>query len=175
MRNIKKFIHDRSGVAAIEFALILPVLLSFLLGVVVVYDVLGVKKDAGYANDTMADLTARRSTVDDDAINQTFAIGNGLLPGGGARFASRFRLSSIEFVDGDFDVMWSKTYGGIETLTQDMLILMDLPSLSEFDTLIIAETEIDFEPTFGLLDIGLQTYRFTAYRRPRFVELINYE
>ncbi|MBL1241050.1 MAG: pilus assembly protein, partial [OCS116 cluster bacterium] len=167
MKIIYKFIHNKSGVVAIEFALILPVLLGFLLGVVVIYDALRVSSDAAYANDTMADLTARRSIVNATSIGQTFAIGKGLLPGGGDRFTWRSRLSSIEFVDNKYAVMWSKTAGDIEKLTKEMVEAMSLPSLSEFDTLIIAETEVDFVPMFNISDIGQQTYHYLSYRRPR--------
>lgn len=73
MKNlIKKFINLKDGVAAVEFALIVPVMLTMYVGVVEAGNFLSVNRKVTTAAATMADLVARAAHIDDDEIELMF-------------------------------------------------------------------------------------------------------
>ena len=64
----KKYIHDRRGTAAVEAALIMPVLLFMYMGIVDLGNALVVNKKAVSAAQIASDLLARQEIVDDADI-----------------------------------------------------------------------------------------------------------
>ena len=64
MRRIgRRFRRDRSAIAAVEFALILPIMLTLYFGIVEVGDALVVDRKVTHVTSTICDLVAQSKTV----------------------------------------------------------------------------------------------------------------
>lgn len=72
LRLLRKARAAESGLAAVEFALILPALLALVFGAIEVTNVLIVKTDTTNVASTAADLIAQESTVSDADVTNVF-------------------------------------------------------------------------------------------------------
>jgi Flp pilus assembly protein TadG len=70
----RSFVRDRSGVAAVEFGLIAPVLLVMLVGVIEVTRAVSIDRRFGQVTAMVADLLAREPVVDDDMVEGIYGI-----------------------------------------------------------------------------------------------------
>jgi Flp pilus assembly protein TadG len=72
-RRLPGFGRDRKGVAAVEFALILPVMALLYVGVVEVTHAISANRKVIAAASALGDLTAQASNIDDTEMNNVFA------------------------------------------------------------------------------------------------------
>ena len=69
----RKFLRSQSGVSAIEFAIILPVMVTMFLGMAEVSNYIEMSRRASSLASTAADLVAQEAIVDNADINDVFA------------------------------------------------------------------------------------------------------
>ena len=79
LNTTRKFKADRSGLAAVEFALVLPILLVMVFGSIEVTNVLTVKTDVTNITSAAADLVAQESTIGDTDMTNIFSAMNALI------------------------------------------------------------------------------------------------
>jgi Flp pilus assembly protein TadG len=72
LKRLAEFPAARGGLAAVEFALVLPLLLVLVFGAIEVTSLLVVKADTSSVASTAADLIAQESTVTDDDMTNVF-------------------------------------------------------------------------------------------------------
>lgn len=71
--SLRRFGADRKGVAAVEFAVILPVFLILLVGMIELTTVLSVDRKVGRIGSSVADLIARETEVNSAMMNDLFS------------------------------------------------------------------------------------------------------
>jgi Flp pilus assembly protein TadG len=69
---IRRFRSDKRGVSAVEFALILPVMLLLYAGTVEISEALSVDRKVNQLSATVGDLVAQRMTMNTTEINNIF-------------------------------------------------------------------------------------------------------
>lgn len=77
--TVADLLHDRRGLAAVEFAMILPVMLVTLFGLIGVTSAISINRKVTLISRTLSDLTSQGTTVDDGKIANFFAIGKFML------------------------------------------------------------------------------------------------
>jgi len=163
-------LKDRRGVAASEFALILPVLILLLFGTAELGNALLLDKKITSAAQTAADLVAQQKTVSNAEITNIFMAIDYIISPYSAAAASYNIASVVTDEDGVVSIGWQKYRGG--TAIDEF----DLPDglISENDSVIIAIVTYTYSPLFSDLITGSFTITDTAYLRPRITSKVKF-
>ncbi len=93
---LKRFRHDRRGVAAVEFAILAPVLLTTYFGIAELTQALMADRRVSTVASSIGDLTAQASTVTPAQLTDIFNIGVTLMqPYSTAGQTLNMRLTSV--------------------------------------------------------------------------------
>lgn len=162
------FVRDHSGVAAVEFALIAPLLIAFYLGFTELCAGFMAQKRVSHVSSLVADLVAQGQVMSADDIDDMFAIGNVIMkPFPAADLEQRVR--SITLVDGVAQVNWSHETSDV---FPDGPVNLPDGLLEEDQSLVMSEALYDFHSPIGnLLPIGTKL-RAQYYLRPRVVDQV---
>jgi Flp pilus assembly protein TadG len=144
-----RFLGDRRGVAALEFALIAPTILLLYLGSIEVTMELDVNKDLGRATSMVADLVTQQQTITRADITNIMAIASAtMLPY--QRDSPQIKITSIDVpVSGPAKVVWSRqTKNGVESTpyAAGSTVSINANLLIPGTTMIRVETNIAYVP-----------------------------
>jgi Flp pilus assembly protein TadG len=174
-KRVRLFGQDKRGVAAIEFAFVLPVMLTFFLGLVELGQALGCRADVQNMASTGSDLIAQESTVTTgDLANVYAALGAMLYPYPTA--GTQITISSI--VDsgtaGTGKVAWSCTQGGTKLATNSNWTLPNssLITAGGGGSVILTQISYNYSATMSQIFVGNVTWTNTFYTKPRNVAKI---
>lgn len=150
-RSLSKFRIARAGVAAVEFALVLPIMVLLYLGLVEVTFGVNVDRKLTILSRTIADLTGRVQNVSDADLNTIFGAGLSVM----APYSSNdvgMRLSSVVIreVSGELQarVCWSDGRNLAARAPNEVIPVPDgfnAPNTS----FILAEVRMVYTPMFG--------------------------
>ncbi len=152
-RIAARFGGDRRGVAAVEFALIVPIMLVLLIGSVEFNRIFTLDRKVGQAAASVADLVAQVSSISSSDLNDVLKISGAILdpyPESGIKLVvSSLRVKG----SGKTEVMWSR---GLNTAkwSTGAAPPVSVPSglTEEKDTyLIVAHTTYTYQPLFATL------------------------
>lgn len=175
-----KFAEDCRAVAALEFALVVPFMLFFMIGATATYDMMQGSKNYSKVTNILVDLVTREtSEFNDTKFDTIVATAEVLMGDYGDVDDLTITISSIENVfDTDDDptltVDWSKSnVVGVE-LTNAELPQFDLPSVPEGDTIIMVQVSGTYSPYIITDIINAIEFERHAIRRPRFLVKLDY-
>lgn len=180
--DLARFTHralaDVRGVAAVEFALLLPVMLTLYIGAVEVTQALSADRKIVLLTRTTGDLTTQSSRVspaDLDAIlNASTAVLAPLAPS-----SAKIRLTSVAItgsgssdpkVPNKASVCWSYQRNWTTWSTGTLLDTNILPTALRGDvgtSLIMAEVQFPYKPVIGYVLTGTMTLSEKIFMRPR--------
>lgn len=169
-----RFWKDESGVAAVELALILPVLVALLLGVVDSGNALLLSKKAMTASNIVADLITRNRTVTQAQIDDSLAAARmALAPYSTATLG--VDIASIQYTGAGNtpSILWRQTDN--MTANPDVLTIADGLGVAG-EGVVIVTTEYDFTPVFlhGMFgNFTMQEVSITRGRRGPIVSKTN--
>ena len=161
--------RDRRGMSAVEFAMILPLLLLLYVGVAETGNLLTVYRRTATVTSTAADLTAQTKTVSNSDLNDIISASSSII----APYSPEPLRLVISSVVADHNnngkVTWSYANKGA---TRAVNSSYDVPAgLTEAgSSVIVAELTYDFKPLVGLSEIfspGEFQMKRTFYARPR--------
>jgi Flp pilus assembly protein TadG len=171
LTRLRHFIRAKSGLAALEFALLAPMMVFLLFGSVELIDALGANRRAQNAASSLADVVARDTEVDDDEIAGLWSAFDILMyPDGGDTMQACITSISIDD-QGTPIVQWSEAHNGYSpcpAATAGLTAAMRTPGSS----LIVAATTYSYTPPLNFLFAGPVNMRHTVYRRSRLVDPI---
>jgi len=188
-KNIKNIVKsavrlkDDSGAVAMEFALIMPVLIAFYFGGVSMYDAMRASHQTATVAVTLADLSTRVIDMNDDKRDALFNSGRALMSKWPSETDYSISITSIinptEANNGDPDVLravsWSEATDESAKLTDADLPRFDLPTIAEGDSLVIIEVKGTYRPQHSILGTqGNFDITRSSVRRPRFVSEVHY-
>lgn len=162
-----KFLHylrDESGLAAVESALIFPILLTLLLGVFDLGNAILANQKSIRASQVVADLITRDSTVDDLAISEAIEAGRlALTPFDTDDFG--VDVISIRFdEDASAEIVWRETVG----MSPYENVLNDVSALAQANGgVVMVMVNYQFTPTFGEFITGTINMSERAFTRGR--------
>lgn len=162
-----KFLHraaaDREGAAAVEFALVFPVLFVLQIGAAEALEAYQAQRAVAHIAAAMADITAQNRTISTAELDDILAASTALIhPFPSVKLQKR--VSSVSNVGGSIGPPdW--------TVKKDFTVTtpVSVPAgyLQTGESAIVTDVIYDFTPSFGLFMPA--TIRFTkhAYVRPR--------
>jgi Flp pilus assembly protein TadG len=163
-----KFRSSRHGVAAVEFALIVPVMLLLLLGTFEVSQAIAAKRKAVLTASTVANIVTQYTNISasqtmPDILNASASV---LIP-----FSSNNAIVVVSCISIDAQgiakIAWSQALpsGDARTVGQIVTVpaALDVPSTS----LIFGETTYAYTPVVDFMNLGTSNLYSSVYMLPR--------
>jgi len=172
-QRLLKFSRAKSGLAALEFAIIAPLLMvPLLLGSVDLIDVMGANKRAQNAAASLADVVARDTEVSDAEIAGLWRGLEVLMypndPG-----AMEIRLTSVSIINASTArVIWSEAHGGMSPRQVGSTVSLDSRMMQVGTSVIMAESVYKYDAPLGFLFQNQVQMTHDAFRRSRLVDPI---
>ncbi len=162
---------DERGVSAVEFALLLPLMLSLYLGAVEISQAIGADRKVTLTARTVADLIAQVSSVNNAGMTNSLNASSSVM----APFPTtnlKVTVSSLTIdAQGKATVAWSDTLNGTARATGSTVTLpsaLAVPNTS----LVFSEVQYAYTPTIGYVMTGSLTLKDYIYMRPRLSDTI---
>ncbi|VAW13692.1 hypothetical protein MNBD_ALPHA11-840 [hydrothermal vent metagenome] len=177
-KKILSLRHSSEAVAAVEFALILPVLMMLYMGSIEVSQVISVDRKMAVATGALGDLVAQSDEqLDEDVLDDFFeAVGLILTPFPADNLK---QLVTLVFVDedGDTEVVWSVGYNGAVAKEVDSTYTLpaEIIAIASETYVVVAETQLEYEPWGGYVLPGNFNLYKQFFHLPRFgveIELV---
>ena len=173
---LRHFRRDKNGLAAVEFALILPAMLVLFFGVTEVSQMLDARAAVTNIVSVTADLVAQKSTVTQNDVSEVFGAAKTMLYPHDAT-AAHIKVSSIVYdtvskslTSGK--VAWScakhdvpRNVGDTVTLPEEMMTVGG--------SVIVSEITYDYSSPVSKLVVGAFSMKNTFYTKPRRVMSIS--
>lgn len=161
-----RFAADCRGISAVEFAVLMPVMLTLLLGSVEASQGIAADRKVELTAHTLADLASQYTDV-------TNAVMTNILNAGAAIIAPYPAANLKEVVSeiavdsqGNATVVWSDTLNGTAlTVGQTVSVPSSLATPNTY--LILAQVQYGYSPTYGYVLTGTLALSDQSYVRPR--------
>lgn len=159
---LRAFAADARGAAAIEFGLILPVLVVLHLGVAEFVQAWQVRTRVAQVAATISDITSQARSVTSDDITDIFVAGDVILnPNDTTTLGSRLTSMSAD-EDGVVTIDWS-----VSDNYRGDAVSLPPGFLGPNESVVIADVVYKYEPMFDLVIPTAFDMRHTSYARPR--------
>ncbi|MBY0564186.1 MAG: pilus assembly protein [Hyphomonadaceae bacterium] len=171
MQRFRRFARARGGLAALEFAILLPMMVFLLFGAVELIDVLGANRRVENTASSLADVVSRDTEVTDDEVDGLWAaLGLLMTPDNPATLNIRITSVSVENAT-TARVVWSE---GRNMAPRPANSTVTLPNgiMRPGTSIIMAEAEYLYTWPLGLVMSGTMTLEHTVYRRSRLIDPI---
>jgi Flp pilus assembly protein TadG len=170
-RQISALRRDQKGVSAVEFAMVLPVMLTLYLGAVEVSQGVSIHRKVTLTARTVADLASQVTSINNaDMTNMLTASAAVMSP-----FPSGQLKVTVSAVDIDANgiakVAWSDTLNGTKRATNSTVTLpaaLNVPNAQ----LIWSEVNYNYVPSIGYVVTGALNLSDQIYMRPRLSEKV---
>jgi Flp pilus assembly protein TadG len=173
LRRLRRFGRENRGISAVEFALLVPVMVTLFIGGTELTQGITIKRKTTIATRTIADLVAQDTSITNTEMTAIFAATSSVL----APYpASNLKLivSSVNIAqNGTATVIWSDAHGGATARAAGSPVTLP-DGLNAFGntTLIWAEAEYSYTPAIGYVISGTLNLKDKLYLRPRLVARI---
>ena len=165
-RRMRSLAVDERGVSAVEFAMLLPLMLTLYLGAVEVSQGVGADRKATLTARTICDLVSQVSSMSDsDMTNALNAASSVMVPFPVGNL--KVTVTSVKIdATGKATVDWSDTLNGTargKGSTVTLPAALAVPSSS----LIWSEVQYTYKPVVGYVITGTLALKDEIYMRPR--------
>jgi Flp pilus assembly protein TadG len=171
---------DTSGVAALEFGLIAPIMFFALIGTVEMSQAITVDRRVTLIASTIADLVAREKTMSPTGAENAMLIMDALIAPY-EKTELRITLAHIGAMNGDATrtkVCWSKNHanGGVHSYTNNTNFALPTGLVEAGGGVIVAEVQYNLKPfLFGYFIQAALPLKDTFYLKPRVSNYIAYD
>lgn len=170
--SFRRFAGAKHGLAAVEFALLAPMMIVLLFGSIEIIDALGANRRAQNVASSLADVTARDTEISGTELTGLWAATNILMFPESGRLD--VRLTSVTIQSATVaSVFWSEQNNGfIADRSDGSRVTLPAAMMVPGSSVIMAETVYNYTPPLAFLFPAATTMRHTAYRRSRVVDPI---
>ena len=170
--SFRRFGAAKSGLAALEFAIILPMMVFLVLGSVDLLDALSVNRRAENVAASLADVIARDTSVTNAEMTGIWSAVNLLMyPGTDATMSER--VTSINITSAtNAVVVWSEANNGSTPLAANSTVTLPAQMMVAGTSVIMADTVYHYQSPLSFLFSGTVDFPHTVYRRSRLVDPI---
>ena len=169
---IRRLAGDERGVSAVEFAMLLPLMLTLYLGTVEISQGIGADRKVTLTTRTVADLVAQVSSISNadmtnslnaaSAVMAPFPVGN-----------LKVTVTSVA-IDGTgkATVSWSDSLNGTAR-SKGSTVTLPTALVVANSSLIWSEVQYSYKPTIGYVISGTLTLKDQIYMRPRLSDKVD--
>jgi Flp pilus assembly protein TadG len=165
-RLVSQFSAAKSGIAAIEFALLLPVMLVLYLGCVEITSGVAIQRKVTLTARTVADLASQYTAIGSSDMTNILNAGPDIIvPYSSSPLQAIVSELSIN-AQGQAVVVWSSAYNGTaRTVGSVVTIPTNLATPNSY--LILGEAQYSYQPNLGSSLVRNLPLSDTMYMRPR--------
>ncbi|MEJ2125435.1 MAG: pilus assembly protein [Alphaproteobacteria bacterium] len=164
------------GLAMIEFALVLPVLVMLFLGLVEFGEAYSASRKVTFAASTVSDLVAQMRSVTDTDLTDIALVADELIKPYRTSNFGVVITSVVADSENNTTVGWSFARGsGATAKTDGALVTLPAGLTEPGSSIIMVETFYEFTPSVGLFLLDTRTLTGKAYYRPRRTKVISRE
>ena len=168
---IERWRRDTRGVAAVEFALILPIMLMLYVGCIEASVLITMDRKVQSVAGSVGDLVARSDdTISANLLNDYFQAASGILSPYPSETLKQV-VTSVEIrLDGTTRVDWSRGFNGgtARTTNASYSLPAEIKDIARGRYVIVAEASTSFQPLLGVVFTqSIPLYR-ESFFMPRF-------
>jgi Flp pilus assembly protein TadG len=173
-RQLRRLLFDRSGVAAVEFAILLPIMIGLYIGGLEFSDGFTVKRKVTNATSALGDLVTRTEEITKaemadileaaSAVIAPYDVGN-----------LKIKVSGVAIdEDSVAKVTWGAAQNDTALAKDATMTLPDGVKIPE-TFLVVVEVHYNFDPVIGYVITGSIDISDTFYLKPRLSDTICYD
>jgi Flp pilus assembly protein TadG len=169
---LARFAHDRRGVSAVEFAMLLPLMITLYLGSVEISQGVGIDRKVTMVSRTVADLASQVSTIaSTDMSNILNASSSVVAPYDATKL--KVTVSAVTIDSGAVaKIAWSCTLNGTKRAVGSTVTLPAALNVAS-TTLIWSEVSYAYTPVIGYVVTGTLNLADQIYMRPRVSDTVS--
>src|SRR4051812_6496823 len=168
---VAKFAQDRRGVSAVEFAMLLPLMITLYLGSVEISQGIGIDRKVTLTTRTVADLASQVSSINNaDMTNMLNASAAVIAPYDTSKLKVTVSAVTIDS-SGVAKVAWSDTLNGTKRAVGATVTLPAALNVAN-TTLIWSEVAYSYTPAIGYVITGTLNLSDQIYMRPRLSDTV---
>lgn len=171
LRRLTDFAGDKRGVSAVEFAMLLPLMLTLYLGGAEVSQGIGIDRKVTLTARTVADLVAQVATIDTAGVNAALGASAAVLaPYPDSQAKITVSVVNID-ANGNAKIAWSATKNGTARAVGSSVTVpaaLKTPSTS----LVWGETSYAYTPSIGYVISGTMNLNDQIFMRPRLSDTV---
>jgi len=160
-------IRGTRGMAAVEFALLAPVLATLLMGTIELCNALECRQKVSSETSSIADLVAQASSVSAADLNNIFNAGNSILYPFGPGNVTVVVSSIVNQPSGANTVAWSVPYNGGTALQQNAPVTVPAGIIATGGSAIFVQVSYNYTSPIGQFIFGTIAMSDSFYCRPR--------
>jgi Flp pilus assembly protein TadG len=168
---LARFNRDERGVSAVEFAMLLPLMITLYLGSVEISQGVGIDRKVTLTTRTVADLASQVSSINNaDMTNMLNATAAVIAPYDQSKLKVTVSAVTID-ANGVAKVAWSDTLNGTKHAVNSTVTLptaLNVPNT----TLIWSEVAYSYQPTIGYVITGTLNLFDQIWMRPRLSDTV---
>ncbi len=168
---LRRFARDARGVSAVEFALVLPLMITLYLGGAEICQAISASRKVTLVSRTVGDLVSQVSSINTANMTDILKASSAIV----SPFSSsdlKVTVSSVIIdANGKATVDWSDTLNGKAYSHGDPVTLPSALSVAN-TSLIWTEAQYDYKPAIGYVITGTMELKDKMYMRPRLSDTI---
>lgn len=170
-RPFRRLVRDERGVSAVEFAMLLPLMITLYLGGVEVSQGIAVDRKVTLVARSLGDLVAQSTTVTNDDMTNILAAATAVVqPFSDSTL--KVTVSSVKVdAQGIAKVVWSDTKNGVARPVGTTVTLPTALAVAN-TSLIWTEAQYAYTPTIGYVISGTLQLKDQIYMRPRLSDCV---
>ena len=171
-RKVASLRRDQKGVSAVEFAMMLPLMVTLYLGAVEVSQAVAIHRKVTLTARTVADLASQVTSINNaDMTNMLTAASAVVAPFPSGELKVTVSAVTID-ANGIARVAWSDTLNGTARAVNSTVSLPSAVNIPN-SQLIWSEVRYNYLPTVGYVVTGALNLFDQIYMRPRLSESVN--
>ncbi len=164
--TIKRLLGDHRGVTAVEFAIVLPVMMTLYLGSVETSQGIAAQRKIDLTAHALADLATQYTDITNADMSNILAAGSAIIAPYPATSLQEVVSELSINAQGQASVVWSDTLGGTAR-TAGQIVAIPASLVVPNTYLILAEVQYGYNPTYGYVMTGTLSLTDQSYMLPR--------
>jgi Flp pilus assembly protein TadG len=171
-QQVARLRRDQEGASAVEFAMLLPLMLTLYLGAVEISQAVGIDRKVTLTSRTVADLASQASSISSSDMSNILNASSAVIS---PYDATQLKVTVSEVTidaNGSAKIVWSCTLGGIAHAVGSTVSLPAALNVAN-TSLIWGEAAYAYKPAIGYVVTGTLNLSDQIYMRPRLSDSVS--